>query len=151
MVVYSRSNPLICLTFSTNLKGVALDWFYSLSPRSPHNFEEVTEAFLTQYVFCRETKRNNHHLLTVKIRQSDSTNLTLATSRANWPRSPTMVRTSLHSHSQQNASLSPVVQTSFEAQCYSDEREVLSRAEPYIKLEEATKTSSNTYAKPGDH
>ena len=41
------------------------DWFYFLPRRSLHNFEEITEAFL-------EVKKNNHHLLTVKMRQSDN-------------------------------------------------------------------------------
>jgi len=50
----------------------ASNWFYSLPTHSLHNFEEVSEAFLFQYVSRRETKRNNHHLLTIKIRQSDS-------------------------------------------------------------------------------
>jgi len=36
------------------------------------NFEEVSEAFLTQYASHWEAERNNHHLLTVKTRQEDS-------------------------------------------------------------------------------
>ena len=59
------------LTFPSSLKGVASDWFYSL-PLSLHNFEEVFKAFLIQYASHRETKRNNHQLLTIKMRQSDS-------------------------------------------------------------------------------
>ena len=49
-----------------------LEWFYSLPSRSLHNFEEITEVFLTEYVFRMETKKNNHHILTVKIRQGDN-------------------------------------------------------------------------------
>ena len=40
--------------------------------RSLQNFEEVTKVFLTQYASCQEAKKNNYHLLSVKIRQSDS-------------------------------------------------------------------------------
>ena len=49
MVLYSRNDPIIYLTFLSNLKDVASNWFYSLLPYSLHNFKEVTEAFLTQY------------------------------------------------------------------------------------------------------
>ena len=47
MVIYSRKDPIICLTFSSSLKGVTSDWFSSLSPHSFHYFEEVIKAFLT--------------------------------------------------------------------------------------------------------
>ena len=40
--------------------------------RSLHNFKEINETFLTQYASCREAKKNNHHLLTVKMRQDDN-------------------------------------------------------------------------------
>ena len=71
MVVHYRNDLLLYLTFLSSLKGVASDWFYSLTPHSPHNFEEVTEAFLTQYASRWEAKKNNHHFLTVKMRQGD--------------------------------------------------------------------------------
>jgi len=61
-----------CLIFLSNLKGVASDWFYSLPPRSLNDSEEVAEAFLTQYASRREAKKNNYHLLSVNMRQSDS-------------------------------------------------------------------------------
>ena len=72
MVGYSRNDPLLCLTFSSSLKGVASDWFYSPPSHSLHTFEEVIKAFLDQYASRREVKRNNHHLLSVKMRQGDS-------------------------------------------------------------------------------
>ena len=71
MVVYSCNDPLMCLIFPSNLKDVVSDWFYSLSPYSLHNFEEITDVFLTQYAFRREVKKNNHHLLTLKMRPND--------------------------------------------------------------------------------
>ena len=68
MLIYSRNDPLMCLTFSSSLKGVASDWFYSMSLRFLRNFEEVTEVFFTQYASHREAKKNNHQLLSVKMR-----------------------------------------------------------------------------------
>jgi len=53
---------------SIQSKGEPLDWFYSLLTCLHHNFEEITEAFLTQYTSHCEAKKNNHHLLTVKMR-----------------------------------------------------------------------------------
>ena len=47
MVIYSRKDLIMCLTFPSILKGATSDWFYSLPPRSLHNFTEVTEAFVT--------------------------------------------------------------------------------------------------------
>ena len=72
MVLYSCNDMIICLTFPSSLKSVASDWFHSLSPHSLYNFEKITAAFLTQYVSRREAKKNNHHLLSVKMRQGDS-------------------------------------------------------------------------------
>ena len=43
-----------------------------MPPYSFHNFEELTEVFLTQYTSCQEAKKNNHHLLTVKMSQGDN-------------------------------------------------------------------------------
>ena len=70
-MVYSRNDPLLCITFPSSLKGVASDWFYSLSSRLLHNCEEVTRVFLTQYASRQEAKKN-HHLISVKMRQSES-------------------------------------------------------------------------------
>ena len=71
MMVYSSNDLLLCLTFLSCLKGVASDWFYTLTHYSLHNFEEVTKVFLTQYVSRRVAKKNNHHFFTVKMRQGD--------------------------------------------------------------------------------
>ena len=72
MVIYSHYDPLTCLTFLSSLKGVASNWFYSLSSHSLHNFEEIIKAFHIQYTSRREAKKNNHHLLIVKIIPNDN-------------------------------------------------------------------------------
>ena len=72
MVLYSGNDSIMCLTFPFSLKDVASDWFYSLPPHSFHNFVQVIEMFLTQYAFRWEVKKNNHHLLSVKMTQGDS-------------------------------------------------------------------------------
>jgi len=47
-MLYSRNDQVMCLTFPSSLRGAMSEWF-SLPPRSLHNFSEITEAFLTQY------------------------------------------------------------------------------------------------------
>ena len=64
----------MCLTFSSSLKSVTSDWFYSLLLHSLNNFEKITKVFLTKYASRREAKKNNHHLLTVKMRKGDNLN-----------------------------------------------------------------------------
>ena len=49
IMLYSRNDPIICLTFPSRLKGATSEWFYSISSRFFHNILEITEAFLTQY------------------------------------------------------------------------------------------------------
>ena len=83
MVVTSRNDLLMCLTFPSSLEGVVLDWFYFLPPHSFCNFK-VSGAFLTQYVSRWEAKRNNHHLFTVKIRQGDSLESHVGAKVPNW-------------------------------------------------------------------
>ena len=57
-MAYSCNDPLLYIMFPSSLIGVALDWFHSMLPRSPHNCEEVTKTFLTQYASRQEAKKN---------------------------------------------------------------------------------------------
>jgi len=68
MIVYSCNDLLMHVTFPSSLKGMVSDWFCYLPPHSLYNFEEMSE----EYASRQEAKKNNHHLLTVKMRQSDS-------------------------------------------------------------------------------
>jgi len=68
MVVYARNDPILCRIFPSSLKGVVSFWFYFLSPRSIHNFKDLTKLFLSQYSSRQEFKQNNHHHLYVKMR-----------------------------------------------------------------------------------
>ena len=53
MMIYAHNDLLMCLIFPSSLKGATSDWFYSLFLHFLHEFEEVTEAFLTQYASHR--------------------------------------------------------------------------------------------------
>jgi len=72
MVIHFRNNFILCWIFPSSPKGVAFDWFYSLPPRSIHGFEDLTKLFLAQYFSHQEFKQNNHHLLSIKMRPSNS-------------------------------------------------------------------------------
>jgi len=39
-MLYSRNDPVMCLTFSSSLRGATSEWFYSLPSHSLHNFSE---------------------------------------------------------------------------------------------------------------
>ena len=114
------------------------------------NFEEVFETFLTQYASHREAKRNNHHLLTVKMSQSDNLKSYIGYFQSQLDTVPncdedfsTLVFISglQFSHPLYNHLLKHNVNQMSEA---------LSRAQPYIQLEEAMMTFANHSAKRGD-
>ena len=147
MVVYSRKDPLMCPTFPFSLKGVS--WF-SLPPHSLCNFEEVFETFLTQYASHREAKRNNHHLLTVKMSQNDNLKSYIGYFQSQLDTVPNcdedfsalvFISGLQFSHPLYNHLLKHNVNQMSEA---------LSRAQPYIQLEEAMMTFANHSAKRGD-
>jgi len=149
MVVYFRNNLLLCITFPSSLKGVASDWFYSLSPRSLHNFEEITK-FLIQYASCQETKKNNHHLLFVKMRQSESPKSYINFFQSQLAKVPncgedvsalTFISGLQVSHPLYKHLLNKNIPRI---------SEVLSRTQPYIQLEEVMKTFFNHTVKNGD-
>ena len=72
MVIHATNDSILCQIFSSSLKEVASDWFYSFPLRSIHNFQGLTELFLAQYSSHQEFKQNNYYLLSVKIRPSDN-------------------------------------------------------------------------------
>ena len=61
-----HDDPLLCCVFPFSLRGVALDWFYSLQLRSLRNFEPVSNTFFNQYASRQELKQNDNYL-TIKM------------------------------------------------------------------------------------
>ena len=132
MVVYFHNDSLMCLTFPSNVKGVASNWFFFLTLQSLHNFEEVTQAFLTQYASHWEAKRNNHHLLSIKMRQSDNLKCYISYFQGQLAKASTAMRTSLHSRSSAGCkSLTPYTKHLLKRNV-TRMSEVLSQAQPYI-------------------
>ena len=56
MVIYFRSNPILCWIFPSNLKWVTSDWFCSLPQYSIHGFKNLTKLFIAQYPSRQEFK-----------------------------------------------------------------------------------------------
>jgi len=70
MAVHSHDDLLLCRVFPCSLKGVALDWFYSLLSQPLLNIEKVSDAFFNQYASW--IKKNNNHLLTMKMKPGET-------------------------------------------------------------------------------
>ena len=150
MVVHSHNNPLMCLIFPSSLKGMASDWFYSLPPYSLRNFE-VSEAFLTLYASRRETKRNNHYLLTVNMRQSDNFKSYIGYFQSQLAKVPNCGEDISALTFISGLQVSHPLYKHLLKYNITRMSDVLSRAQPYNQLEEAVKTSFNHSAKPDDH
>ena len=116
---------------------------------SLHNFSEVTKAFLTQYVSRQDTKRNSHHLLSVKRRQRDSLK-----SYINLFQSQ-LIKVS--SYGEEVFALAFISGLHVANPLYkhllkhniAKMSKVLYETQPYIQLEEAMKAFSNHSVKPG--
>ena len=147
MVIYSCYDPIMRLTFSSSLKGVASDWFYSRPPRSLHNFMAVIETFLIQYTSRQEAKRNSHHLLSVNTRQGEVIHqflIELTNQVSNCGKEVSTL--AFISELQVTHALYKYLLKHNVAKM----SEVLFRAQPYIQLEEVMKVSFIHSAKRGD-
>ena len=86
MVIYSRNDLILCLTFPSSRKILpqigSTPCLYILSTtsrRCPKRFSLNTSR--------REAKRNNNYLLTIKMRQSDSVKSYIGYC---WPKGPSL-------------------------------------------------------------
>ena len=140
---------ILCWIFPSKLKRVAFDWFYSLTPRSIHGFKNLTKLFLAQYSSCQEFKRNNNHLLFIKMRPSDSLKAYIGYFQNQ------LVKV----HNSEDASVLAFISglrithplykhlVKYNISCWS---KVLYQAQLYIQLEEAMKSSVNSSFNRGD-
>ena len=70
--MYSHDDHIMCRMLHSSLKDVASNWFYSLRPNSLHSFDEVTRAFVDQYISRKEIMKNSHTLLYIKMGGGES-------------------------------------------------------------------------------
>ena len=66
MAVHTHDD-LLCRVFPSSIKGITLDWFYSLPSRSLQSFKEVNNTF-NQHASLQEFKKNTNYLLTIKMK-----------------------------------------------------------------------------------
>ena len=121
-----------------------------LSAAAFYNFEEVIEAFLTQYASRREAKKNNHRLLFVKMRQGDNLK------SYNCYLQSQLVKVSNFGEDVSTLAFTRGLQVSHSLYKHllkhniTQMSELLPRAQPYIQLEEAMKSSVDHSAKHDD-
>ncbi|XP_068304398.1 uncharacterized protein [Pyrus communis] len=66
MILYRNYNDLMCMVFTTTLKGKAQDWFYTLPPQSIRSFNELSLVFTKEYSSYCSIKKKFDHLFNVK-------------------------------------------------------------------------------------
>jgi len=115
-----------------------------------HNFE-VSKAFLTQHASCRETKRNDHHLLIVKMSQSDSLKSYIGYFQSQLAKVSNCGDDVSALSFIRGLQVSHLLYKYFSKHNVTQMSEVLFRAQLYIQREEAMKTYSNHTAKSGGH
>ena len=143
MVIHAKHDSTLCQIFPSSLKGIASDWFYSLPPRSVHCFRNLTKLFLAQYSSRQEFEQNNHHLLFIKMRPSDSLKAYIIYFQNQLVK--------VHNCSEDASSLAFISRLQISHLLYkhlvkynfTHLSEVLYQAQPYIQLEEAMKDSAN--------
>ena len=59
-------DEILCRSFPTTLKGAAREWFTKLPTSSIDNFEQLSNAFLRNFIGGQRPKRPADHLLTIR-------------------------------------------------------------------------------------
>ena len=67
MAVHSRNEALMCKVFSSNLRPVAMRWFYGLRKGSISSFKELTRAFGARFITCSKVPWPLNSLLSMTI------------------------------------------------------------------------------------
>ena len=72
LVVHSKSEPLICKVFPSNLAPVAIRWFDDLKEGSINSFKELTRAFGAHFVTCSEVPWPLDSLLSMTMQEGET-------------------------------------------------------------------------------
>ena len=70
MILNVSNDRLLCKVFPTSLQGPALVWFHKFPCNSINLFNELWAAFISQYFFSVQQKRNISSLQTI-LKQED--------------------------------------------------------------------------------
>ncbi|CAB4269365.1 unnamed protein product [Prunus armeniaca] len=72
MVLESEDEALLCKLFPSSLSRSALTWFRQLKPKSIGSFNELCEAFISQYVCNQRRKKDITALFSIKQKAGES-------------------------------------------------------------------------------
>ena len=61
------NDALLCKVFPTSLQGQALSWFHLLLMTFVYNFQDLSEAFVGQYLYSARHKQNISTLQNIKM------------------------------------------------------------------------------------
>ena len=71
MTLDMGNDALLCKVFPANLQGQALSWFHRLPMNSIDNFQDLSEAFVGQYLCFTRHKQNISTLQNIKIQENE--------------------------------------------------------------------------------
>ncbi|WJZ96864.1 hypothetical protein VitviT2T_015511 [Vitis vinifera] len=66
------NDALLCKVFPANLQGQAFSWFHRLPSNSVDNFQDLSEAFVGQYLCFARHKQNISVLQNIKMQENES-------------------------------------------------------------------------------
>ncbi|XP_059436586.1 uncharacterized protein LOC132169590 [Corylus avellana] len=72
IILHETPDEIACRAFPLTLRGVAKEWFGSLSPKSVDNFDYLGQQFLGQFLVVRRRKKNPAYLLSLVQGKNES-------------------------------------------------------------------------------
>ncbi|CAL2229363.1 unnamed protein product [Prunus armeniaca] len=96
MILYKAEDALMCKVFAMTLRGVAQDWFHTLSSRSISSFKELTYVFTKEYTFYWMIKKNPNHLYNLRNKLDESLRDRIKRFKAERPTSAEVFATAKH-------------------------------------------------------
>ncbi|XP_059446340.1 uncharacterized protein LOC132177880 [Corylus avellana] len=72
IILHETPDEIACRAFPLTLRGVAKEWFGSLSPKSVDSFDYLWQQFLGQFLAVRRRKKNPAYLLSLVQGENES-------------------------------------------------------------------------------
>ena len=72
MALATSDDELLCLAFSSTLKGPAGQWLHSLKPRSVSDFKRLSKQFVSQFIGILDQLQPDTQPLTVRQQKGES-------------------------------------------------------------------------------
>ncbi|GMN53875.1 hypothetical protein TIFTF001_023016 [Ficus carica] len=72
MILETTDNDLLCRVFPRMLTGAAAIWFNQLEPGSINSFKQLTQIFVTQFIYDRKQKQIMGSLMKIKMGEKEN-------------------------------------------------------------------------------